>query len=301
MEEIVRLHGVPISIVSNRDPRFTSRFWCSLQDAMGTRLHFSTTFHPQNDGKSERTIQTLEDMLRACVIEFKGSWDTHLSLMEFAYNNSYQSSLGMAPFEALYGRKCCTPVCWDEVGERRMIGSKLVQITLDKIQIIRERLKIARDRQKSYADKRRRDLQFKVGDRVFLKVSPWKGVLRFGRRGKLRPRYMGPYEIIARVGPVAYRLDLPPELSKVHNVFHVSMLRKYIPDPSHVLRDKPVQLKENLTYQETPVQIVDRKEQVLRSKVISLVKVLWKNHEREVATWEPEAQMRLQCPQLFYK
>ena len=131
--EIVRLHGVPISIVSDRDPRFTSRFWSSLQDAMGTRLHFSTTFHPQTDGQSERTIQTLKDMLRACVIEFKGSWDTHLSLMEFAYNNSYQSNIGMAPFEALYGRKCRTPVSWDEVGERKLISLELVQITLDKI------------------------------------------------------------------------------------------------------------------------------------------------------------------------
>ena len=143
----------------------------------------------------------------------------------------------MAPFEALYGRKCRTPVCWDEVGERRLIGPELVQMTLDKIQIVRDRLKISRDRQKSYADKRRRDLHFKVGDRVFLIVFPWKGILRFGRRAKLRPRYIGPYEIIARVGPVAYRLDLPPELSKVHNVFHVSMLHKYILDRSHVLRD----------------------------------------------------------------
>ena len=161
VEEIVRLHGVPISIVSDRDPRFTSRFWSSLQDAMGTRLHFSITFHPQTNGQSERTIQTLEDMLRACVIEFKGSWDRYLSLMEFAYNNSYQSSIGMAPFEALYGWKFRTPVCWDEVGERRLIGPKLVQITLYKIQIVRDRLKIARDRQKSYADKRRRDLQLR--------------------------------------------------------------------------------------------------------------------------------------------
>ena len=127
-------------------------------------------------------------MLRSCVIEFKGSWDTHLSLMEFAYNNSYQSSIGIAPFEALYGWKCRTLVCWDEVGERRLIGPELVQITLDKIQIVRDRLKIAKDRQKSYADKRRRDLQFKVGNRVFLKVSPWTCVLRFGRRGKLRSK-----------------------------------------------------------------------------------------------------------------
>ena len=133
-------------------------------------MHFSTAFHPQTDGQSERTIPTLEDMLRACVIEFKGSWDMHLSLMEFAYDNIYQSSIGMASFEALYGRKCRTPVCWDEVGERKLIGLELIQITLDKIQIVRDRLKIARDRQKSYADKRRRDLQFNVGDRVFLKV-----------------------------------------------------------------------------------------------------------------------------------
>ena len=152
------------------------------------------------------------------------------------------------------------------------------------MKVVRDNLKIGRDGQKSYADNRRRDLQFKIGDRVFLKISPWKGVLRFGRRGKLRPRYIGPYEIIAIVGPVAYKLKLPPELSRIHDTFHVSMLRKYIPDPSHVLREQPVQLKENLTYEETPVQIGDRKEHVLRSKVIPLVKVLWKNHEREVAT-----------------
>ena len=138
-----------------------------------------------------------------------------------------------------------------------------------------------------------------MGDKVFLKVSPWKGVLRFGRRGKLRPRYIGPYEIIARVGPVAYRLDLPPELSKVHNVFHVSMLRKYIPDPSHVLRDQPVELKDNLTYKEQPMQIVDRREKILRNKVIPLVKVLWGNHGIKEATWESEAQMHSQYPQLF--
>ena len=225
------------------------------------------------------------------MIEFKGSKDTHLSMMEFAYNNNYQSSIGMAPFEALYGRKFRTPVCWDEVGEKRLISPELVQITLDKIQIVRDRLKIARDKHKSYADKRRRDLQFKVGDRIFLKVSPWKGVLRFGRREKLRPRYIGPYEIISRVGPVAYRLDLPPELSNVHNVFHVSMLRKYIPDPSHILRDQPVELKDNLTYKEQPMQIVDRREHILRNKVIHLVKVLWGTHGINEATWESEAQM----------
>ena len=227
-------------------------------------------------------------------MEFKGNCDTHLALMEFAYNNSYQASIKMAPFEALYGRKCRTPVCWDEVGERRLVGPELVQTTSEKVKVVRDNLKIARDRHKSYADNRHRDLQFEIGDRVFLKISPWKGVLRFGKRGKLSPRYIGPYEILSKVEPVAYRLKLPPELSRIHDTFHVSMLRKYIPDPSPVLREQPVQLKENLTYEETHVQIVDRKEQVLRSKVISLVKVLWKNHERETATWELEAQMRHQ-------
>ena len=128
------------------------------------------------------------------------------------------------------------------------------------MKVVRDNLKIARDRQRSYADNRRKDLQFKIGDWVFLKISHWKGVLRFGRRGKLNPIFIGPYEIVSKVGPVAYKLKLPPELSRIHDTFHVSMLRKYIPDPSHVLRKQPVQLKENLTYEEIPVQIVDRKE-----------------------------------------
>ena len=141
VREIIRLHGTPVSIVSDRDPRFTSRFWPSLQNALGTRLHFSTTFHPQRDGQSERTIQTLEDMLRACVMEFRGSWDTHLPLMEFAYNNSYQANISMAPYEALYGRKCRTPVCWDEVAKRKLVGPEIVQVTCDKIKVIRDKLK----------------------------------------------------------------------------------------------------------------------------------------------------------------
>ena len=207
----------------------------------------------------------------------------------------------MAPFEALYGRKCRTPVCWDEVGERRLVGPELVQITSEKVKVVRDNLKKERDRQKSYAENRRRDLQFEIGDLVFLKISSWKSVLRFGRRGKLNQRFIGPYEIVSKVGPVVYRLKLPPELSRIHDTFHVSMLRKYIPDPSHVLREQPVQLKKNLTYEKTLVHIVDLKEHVLRSKVIHLVKVLWKNHEREAATWEPEAQMRRQYPQLFFE
>ena len=152
------------------------------------------------------------------------------------------------------------------------------------MKVVRDNLKIARDRQKIYADNRHRDLQFEIGDRVFLKISPWKGVLRFGKRGKISPIYIGPYEIVIKVGPVAYKLKLPPELSRIHDTFHMLKLRKYSPDPSHVLREQPMQLKENLTYEEISMQIVDHKEHVLRSKVIHLVKVLWKNHEREAAT-----------------
>uniref|UniRef100_A0A2N9F3Y9 RNA-directed DNA polymerase n=1 Tax=Fagus sylvatica TaxID=28930 RepID=A0A2N9F3Y9_FAGSY len=276
IEEIVRLHGIPVSIVSDRDPRFTSRFWKSLHKALGTNLNFSTAFHPQTDGQSERTIQILEDMLRACVLDLKGSWANHLCLVEFAYNNSFQSSIGMAPYEALYGRKCRSPICWDEVGVRKILGPEIIQRTCEKVDLIRERLRTAQSRQKSYADKRRKDLEFEVGDMVFLRVAPMKGVMRFGKKGKLSPRFVGPFEILEKIGPVAYRLALPPALSGIHNVFHVSMLRKYIPEPSHVLSYDQLQIKDDLSYEEVPIEILDRKEHMLRTKSIPLVKVLWK-------------------------
>ncbi|KAL0549903.1 hypothetical protein IC582_014398 [Cucumis melo] len=299
MSEIVRLHGVPVSIVSDRDARFTSKFWKGLQTAMGTRLDFSTAFHPQTDGQTERLNQVLEDMLRACALEFPGSWDSHLHLMEFAYNNSYQATIGMAPFEALYGRCCRSPVCWDEVGEQRLMGPELVQSTNEAIQKIRSRMHTAQSRQKSYADVRRKDLEFEIGDKVFLKVAPMKGVLRFERRGKLSPRFVGPFEILERIGPVAYRLALPPSLSAVHDVFHVSMLRKYVPDPSHVVDYEPLEIDENLSYVEQPVEILAREVKTLRNKEIPLVKVLWRNHRIEEATWEREDVMRSRYPELF--
>ncbi|KAL0551335.1 hypothetical protein IC582_010421 [Cucumis melo] len=299
MSEIVRLHGVPVSIVSDRDARFTSKFWKGLQTAMGTRLDFSTAFHPQTDGQTERLNQVLEDMLRACALEFPGSWDSHLHLMEFAYNNSYQATIGMAPFEALYGRCCRSPVCWGEVGEQRLMGPELVQSTNEAIQKIRSRMHTAQSRQKSYADVRRKDLEFEMGDKVFLKVAPMKGVLRFERRGKLSPRFVGPFEILERIGPVAYRLALPPSLSTVHDVFHVSMLRKYVPDPSHVVDYEPLEIDENLSYVEQPVEVLAREVKTLRNKQIPLVKVLWRNHRVEEATWEREDDMRSRYPELF--
>ena len=274
MNHIVSLHGVPVSIISDRDPRFTSRFWMILMKELGIKLNLSTAFHPQTDGQSERTIQILEDMLRSCVHHIKGHWNEYLSLEEFTYNNSYHSSIEMSPYEALYGKQCRTPLCWNGTGERKLLGLEIVQTIVDKVNVIRARLKAAQDRQKSYANKRRKDLEFEVEYRVFLKLSPWKGVVRFGKRGKLSPRYIGPFEIFERIGLMAYRLDLSEELSLVHNVFHISMLLKYISDPSHVLETPEIELSDELSYVEEPVQILGREEKELCNKTISLVKVL---------------------------
>ncbi|GKF42713.1 putative reverse transcriptase domain-containing protein, partial [Tanacetum coccineum] len=166
---------------------------------------------PSNGGQSEKTIPTLEDMLRASVIDFRSSWDRHLPLVEFSYNNSYHASIKTAPYEALYERKCRSPVCWSEVGDSQLTGPELIRDTTEKIVQIKNRLLIARSRQKSYADKRLKPLEFEVGDMVLLKVSPWKGVVRFEKRGKLSPRYIGPFKILARVGPLAYTFELPEE------------------------------------------------------------------------------------------
>ncbi|GKB12724.1 ty3-gypsy retrotransposon protein [Tanacetum coccineum] len=271
LNEIVARHGVPISIISDRDSRFTSRFWQSMQEALGTRLDMSTAYHPQTDGQSERTIQTLEDMLRACVLDFGGSWDVHLPLVEFSYNNSYHSSVRCAPFEALYGRKCRSPIMWAEVGEGQLIGPELVQETTEKISQIKDRLKAARDRQKSYADKRRKPLEFSVGDYVLLKVSPWKGVVRFGKKGKLAPRFVGPFEIIEKIGPVAYRLDLPEELNGVHDTFHVSNLKKCLADPTLQVPLDEIRVDAKLNFVEEPVEILEREFKKLKRSRISIV------------------------------
>ncbi|GJU34731.1 reverse transcriptase domain-containing protein [Tanacetum coccineum] len=172
LKEIVCRHGVPVSIILDRDSHFMSRFWRSLQEALGTNLDMSTTYHPQMDGQSERTIQTLEDMLRACMIDFGSSWDRHLPLVKFSYNNSYHASIKAAPYEALYRRKCRSPVCWSEVGDSQLTSPELIRDTTEKIIQIKNLLLTARSRQKSYTDRRAKPLEFKVGDMVLLKVSP---------------------------------------------------------------------------------------------------------------------------------
>ncbi|GJR45825.1 reverse transcriptase domain-containing protein [Tanacetum coccineum] len=243
-------------------------------NALGTNLDMSTAYHPQTDGQSERTIQTLEDMLRACVIDFGKGWVNHLPLVEFSYNNSYHASIKAAPFEALYGRKCRSPVCWTEVGEAQILGPELIQETTEKIVQIKQRMQAARDRQKSYADLKRKPMEFQVGDKVMLKVSPWKGVVRFGKRGKLNPRYVGPFKVLGKVGEVAYKLELPEELSRVHNTFH---------------------------FVKEPVEIVDREVKRLKRSRIPLVKVRWNSKRGPEFTWEREDQFKKKYPHLFTK
>jgi hypothetical protein len=299
IKEVVRLHGVPKSIVSDRDSKLVSNFWTSLHSALGTNLDLSTAFHPQIDGQSKRTIQTLEDLLRSCVLSWKGSWEDHLPLQEFAYNNTYQASIKMAPFEALYGRKCISLLYWDVVGGGSLVGPDWVQQTHDKVREIRQNLLAAQSRQKSYADVRRRDLEIAVGDEVLLKVSPTKGIIRFGTRGKLNPRYIGPYLITARVGSLAYCLQLPESMSGVHPVFHVSMLRKYLKDPEQRMEAEPVIIEKDLTIKCHPVRILDFSQRVMQNRTIKYVKILWTNQPEREATWELEDSMRGEYPELF--
>ncbi|KAK1423220.1 hypothetical protein QVD17_18516 [Tagetes erecta] len=299
IKEIVSRHGVPVSIISDRGPQFTSKFWGSLQKAFGTRLDLSTAYHPQTDGQSERTIQTLEDMLRACVIDFGGSWENHLPLVEFSYNNSYHTSIQAAPFEALYGRKCRSPICWAEVGDSQLFGPDLVRETTEKIVQIRNRMAAARDRQKSYADLHRQAVEFNVGDKVLLKVSPWKGVVRFGKRGKLNPRYVGPFEITKRIGPVAYELNLPESLKNVHNVFHVSNLKKCLSDETLIVPLDELEIDDKLQFIEEPIEIMDREVKTLKHSKIPIVKVKWNSKRGPDFTWEREDQMKQKYPHLF--
>ncbi|GJS46885.1 putative reverse transcriptase domain-containing protein [Tanacetum coccineum] len=301
LKEVVMRHGIPVSIICDRDPRFASNFWRSLQNALGTNLDMSTAYHPQTDGQSERTIQTLEDMLRACAIDFGKGWVNHFPLVEFSYNNSYHASIKAAPFEALYGQKCRSPVCWTEVGEAQILSPELIQETTEKIIQIKQRMQAARDRQKSYADLKRKPMEFQVGDKVMLKVSPWKGVVHFGKRGKLNPRYVGPFKVLEKVGEVAYKLELPEELSRVHNTFHVSNLKKCHADEPLAVPLDGLHLDDKLHFVEEPLEIVGREVKRLKRSRIPLVKVRWNSKRGPEFTWEREDQFKKKYPHLFTK
>ncbi|GJY24463.1 putative reverse transcriptase domain-containing protein [Tanacetum coccineum] len=252
LKEVVTRHGIPVSVICDRDPRFASNFWRSLQKALSTNLDMSIAYHPQTDGQSERTIQTLEDMLRACLIDFGNGWVKHLPLVEFSYSNSYHASIKAAPFEALYGRKCHLPVCWAE---------------------IKQRMQAARDQQKSYTNLKHKPMEFQVGDSVMLKVSPWKWVICFGKRGKLNPMYVGPFKVLEKVGSVPYKLELPQELSRVHNTFHVSNLKKCYSDEPLVIPLEGLHVDDKLHFVEEPVEIMDREVKRLKQSRIPIFKV----------------------------
>ncbi|GKC55208.1 putative reverse transcriptase domain-containing protein [Tanacetum coccineum] len=273
----IKEHGILVSNqFGDRDPRFASNFWRSLQKALGTNLDMSTAYHAQTDGQSERTIQTLEDMLRACVIDFGKGWVNHLPLVEFSYNNSYHASIKVAPFEALYGRKCRSPVCWAEVGEVQLTGPEIVQETIEKG-------------------------GFQVGDRVILKVSPWKGVVCFGKRGKLNPRYVGPFKVLEKVGAVAYKLKLPQKLSRVHNTFHVSNLKKCYSDERLVVPLDRLHIDDKLYFIKEPVEIMDHEVKRLKQSCILIVKVRWNSRRGPEFTWECKDQFQTKYPAPLHK
>jgi hypothetical protein len=228
MSRIVCLHGVPKKIVSDRGTQFTSKFWERLHETLDTQLCFSSTYHPQTDGQTERVNQILEYMLRACALQYGISWDKSLPYAKFSCNNSYQESLKMTPFEMLFGQRCRTPLFWNETGERKVFVPDILQEVEKQVCMVRENLRVAQSRQKSFADHRRRELSFDVGDFVYLKVSPMRGLRRFMVRGKLAPRFIGPSKILEKRGEVAYQLELPPQLSAVHDVLHVSQLKKCV-------------------------------------------------------------------------
>ncbi|WVZ60291.1 hypothetical protein U9M48_010336, partial [Paspalum notatum var. saurae] len=299
IENVVKLHGVPSRIVSDRGTQFTSRFWKSLQEALGTKLDFSTAYHPQTDGQTERVNQIMEDMLRACALTYGSNWEASLPFAEFSYNNGRQASLGMAPFEALYGRKCRTPLMWSEVGERSLVGPALIKEAEEKVAEVRARLKEAQSRQKSYADGKRRELRFNIGDSVYLKVSPIRGTRRFQVKGKLAPRYIGPYKIIKQIGKVAYRLDLPESMRDIHNVFHVSQLRKCLKVPEQQVNLTAEELQPDLMYQERPVKILDTVTRRTRNSTTKICRVLWNRYGEEEATWEREDALKKEHPYLF--
>ncbi|GJS09252.1 putative reverse transcriptase domain-containing protein [Tanacetum coccineum] len=229
------------------------------------------------------------DMLQlTCVNDFEMVGVKHLPLVEFSYNNSYHASIKAAPFEALYGRKCRSPVCWAEVGEVQLTGPEIVQETTEKIIQVKQRMQAARDRQKSYADLKRKLMEFEVGDKVMLKVSPWKGVVHFGKRGKLNPRFVGPFKVIKRVRDVAYKLELPEELSRVHNTFHVSNLKKCHADEPLAVPLDGLHFDDKLQFVEEPIEITDREVKRLKRSRIPLVKVRWNSKRGPEFTWERE-------------
>ncbi|GJV55002.1 putative reverse transcriptase domain-containing protein [Tanacetum coccineum] len=214
-------------------------------------------------------------MLRACVIDFGNGWVRHLPLVEFSYNNGYHASIKVVPFEALYGRKCRSPICWAEVGQVQLIGLEMVQETTEKVIQIKQRMQAA--------------------------LSPWKGVVHFGKRGKLNPRYVGPFKVLEKIGTVAYKLELPQELSRIHNMFHVSNMKKCYSDEPLAVPLEGLHVDDKLRFVEEPIEIMDREVKRLKQSRILIVKVRWNSRRGPEFTWEREDQFQKKYPHLFTK
>nr|GEV85854.1 putative reverse transcriptase domain-containing protein [Tanacetum cinerariifolium] len=273
----LKVHEEDIPKTAFRTRYSHNEFQKSLNKELGTRLDMSMAYHPQTDGQSERTIQMLEGMLRSCVLDIGKGWDRHLPLVEFSYNNNYYTSIKPAPFEALYGHKCRSPIYRAEVGDSQLTVPEIIYETTEKIVQIKRRIQAAHDRQKRYADVRQKPLEFQVGDKVMLNVSPCKGVIRFGKRGKLNPH----------------------QLTKVHSTFHVSNLNKCLADEPLAISLDEIQLDDKLYFIEELVEIMDREVKHLKQSRISIVRVCWNSKRGLEFTWEREDQLKKKYPQLF--
>eukprot|EP00253_Pinus_taeda_P023153 PITA_23153 len=298
MQNVFKLHGLPKTIISNRDVKFTSTFWKTLFAEFETQLNFSTAYHPQTDGQTERVNQVVEYMLRAYVMQQPMLWEEYLHLVEFAYNNGYHTSTQMSPFEVLYSRKCRTPSSWGGPEDRMSLGPEMLKEMEDMVKRVRANLKAAQDRQKNFADWKRRFKEYQVGDHVYMRIQVKKSALQWSGCAKLAPRYCGPFQVLARIGPVAYQLVLPSHI-QVHNVFHVSVLKKYVYDPRHVIRWQDIQVEPEGEVLVEPLSILDRREVQLRRRAITQVKLQWRHFGPEETTWEDEALMKRTYPGLF--
>jgi hypothetical protein len=292
LKEIVRLRGIPRKIVLDRGTQFTSKFWKGLQQAMGTKLDSSTAYHPQSDGQMERVNKGMCVNVRQ---ELGVQFAARRILIQQQPSGQYQN----VAVRSIVWKKVPNPLMWSNVGERTLEGPNFVKEAEEKVALIRKRLLEAQSRQKSYADNRRRELRFEEGDFVYLKVSPMRGVKRFQMKGKLAPRFVGPYPVIRRVGPAAYRLELPESMSDIHNVFHVSQLRKCLQVPENHIEAETIQIQKDLQYQEKLIKILNSAVRRTRNSEVSLCKVQWSREGEEEATWESEDSLRREYPYLF--
>eukprot|EP00253_Pinus_taeda_P015383 PITA_15383 len=298
MQSIFKLHGLPKTMIFDRDVKFTSAFWRTLFEGLGTQLNFSIAYHPQTDGQTEQVNQVVEDMLRSYVIQRSTRLEEYLHLVEFAYNNGYHASLQMSPFKVLYRRKFRTPSSWGGPEDRLMLGPEMLKEMEEMVKRVRDNLKVAQDRQKKFADRKRNFKEYQIGEHVYVRIRAKKSTLQWSSCAKLEPRFCGPFQILARVGPVAYQLTLPNHI-RVHNVFHVLVLKKYVYDPKHIISWQDIQVELEGEFLVEPVSILDRRRVVLRKRAIIQVKVQWQHFGPNEATWEDEQSMKEAYPELF--